>query len=90
MNDEELVELKEWIMEEDMPYLKAPAGAWIQKDKKFLFISYMNETHIKNCIKLIERDIKGLKNRGGLIKQELIPIAEEKIRELKEEYKSRI
>jgi len=83
-------ELKNYIINEEMIYLKAGKGDWYQKDGKYLFISSMEESHLKNSIKMIERDLKRLEDRPEEIVEELKPLAEDKIKELKEEYIKRI
>lgn len=87
---EDIQELKEYIINEEMLYLAAGKGRWKQGDGKVINISSMNETHLKNSIKMIERDIQQLENRDEEIKNDLTAIAEDKLEELKDEYLDRI
>lgn len=88
--DKDLESLKKHIMDEEMIYLKADEGFWIQKDGKFLHLSQMSESHLRNSIKRIEKDIERLESRPIEIFNELSPLAEDKIEELKSEYRDRI
>lgn len=88
--DKDLENVKEYIMNEEMVYLKADEGFWMQKDGKFLHLSQMSESHLKSSIKMIENDIERLERRPVEIFDELSPLAEDKLEELKSEYRDRI
>lgn len=73
-----------------MPYLEAPESVWIQRDKQYLIIDQMGLDHMKNSIKAVKRDIKSLKQRSEPIKIEFLELAEEKLKELENEYKRKV
>lgn len=88
--NKDLESLKKYIMDEEMVYLKADEGFWMQKDGKLLHLSQMSESHLRNSIKMIEKDIERLESRPIEIFNELSSLAEDKIEELKSEYRDRI
>lgn len=90
MDKKELEELKRYILREEMYYLNSEEGTWMQRDGKFKLISDMGETHIMSSIRLIEKNMKSLERRPDEIVEELEPLAEKKLQELRTEYLSRI
>lgn len=86
----EFQELKDYIIEEEMPYLNAKEKVWIQQDGKKIVIWDMSEAHLKNSIKMIEKDIKSLDDMYGEKVEELVILAKAKLKELKDEYINRI
>jgi len=73
-----------------MCYLEEPKSEWILNDGTAKDIVLMEESYIKNCIKLIERDIEKLNSLHEKIQNELLPLAYNKLKQLKKEYLSRI
>jgi sensor domain CHASE-containing protein len=89
-------ELENFIELNIMFYVNSKGkGIWIQGDKKRMSMSNMSENHLKNCIHRVKKDIKDLKERYRFktkdrIADKLIPIAEDILNQLKDEYESRI
>jgi len=90
MCNESLEKLKQYIIDEEMPYLSAMEGFWKQHDDKILRIAKMESNHLLNSIRVIERDIEYLEGSPAEIKSKLIDLAEKKKMELKVEYESKI
>lgn len=74
-------------------------GIWIQGDKESIAMGSMDEIHLKRCISKVKGDIRTLKEHAMpksldvdryKIALELMPIAQNVLQQLKNEYSSRI
>ncbi|CCC85592.1 hypothetical protein PPM_2655 [Paenibacillus polymyxa M1] len=87
MNDE--TNHREFVFNRN-PYLRASQGTWIQKDGEKKQLWQLEESHLKNCVKQVESDIKEFEKEWEPLATELVGIAKKKLSELRTEYMRRI
>lgn len=92
---EDHTETIEWECENHLYYISYPknvgAGIWKDGEGKLHSMSTMGLDHLRACIRLVEKGLKYLResNRHEDVLEELEPRVEQKLAELKKEFKKK-
>ena len=97
VSKEHLEDRIEFFIKHKFYYLEYPDGVtegfWKDGDGNNIYMPDMEMDHLKACIRLIEKDMDAYDNSKAKdsahqpVREALFPLAEKKLKELKEEFK---